>query len=377
MEIIQIMQIILLIIVILVVVFFIYNPPKSKNTDENKSNAEIGKRKLKELENDLKNNLISDDDFKIAKDEISQNLAMELLDNTNEDKNTKKPHLLAVFIVIFMIVVSYFTYESVKSEPTKLPQNTIEILENNVKRDPQDSKSWQMLGFSYSLDGKIEKAKNSYEKSYDLGNKDIDLLTEYASTLATIAGGDFAGKPATLVREALELDSKNVKALYLAGIIAANAGMLELSKGLWQKALSFSEAGSSDEKMLVDVLAQLEAFENEEKQAKTSVQISVSVDITEEIYKKHAGSFIMIYAKNATGRPMPIAIVKMPLDDFNGVVNLSDENSVMPNTKLSDATEIIVVARISATGSAMKQAGDIETFSKVIKNGSQNVELNF
>jgi cytochrome c-type biogenesis protein CcmI len=88
MEIIQIMQIILLIIVILVVVFFIYNPPKSKNTDENKSNAEIGKRKLKELENDLKNNLISDDDFKIAKDEISQNLAMELLDNTNEDKNT-------------------------------------------------------------------------------------------------------------------------------------------------------------------------------------------------------------------------------------------------------------------------------------------------
>lgn len=387
MEIVIFAELALLVLVLGIVLFFMYLPPKTKKIDDNTSNVKIGKQKLKELASDLNNDFISEDDYLIAKQEVSQSLATEIEEN-NAIENTKKPHILAGVVAIFMIVASYVIYDSVKSEAKTLPKNTIEILENNVKNNPQDSKSWQMLGLSYSLKNNTLKAKNAYEKSYNLGNKDIDLLTEYASVLATLNDGSFAGKPANLVREALEINQESVKALYLAGIIAANANMLDLSKGLWQKALSFSEQGSGDEQMLLGVLKQLDEFQNSNKNRKndennqnsqvpTAVQISVVVDIPEKIYKNRADDFIMIYAKNATGRPMPIAIIKEKLSDFNGVVNLTDENSVMPTTKLSDAKEIIVVARISKSGSAIKQTGDSQKSSSVLKNGSQTVELSF
>jgi len=367
-------QIILFVIVVGVIVFFIYNPPKTNNIDNNNSNVEIGKQKLIELKNDLSQGFITLNNYDKSKLEIEQNLAIEL-ENSHDDSVNKSPLIFTVFTVFTISLLSYLIYSQVKSETVELPKNTIEILQNNVERDPNDSKSWQMLGVSLSLKGEVENAKNAYKKSYDLGNKDIDLLTEYASVLATLNQSQFTGLRATLIREALEIDGKSVKALYLAGIIAANAGIFDLAKGLWKKSLKFSEPKSADENMLLDVLKQLDDFQNADK--KSAVRISVIVDIPEDIYKNHFDNFIMIYAKNSFGRPMPIAIEKIKLKDFNGIIDLTDENSVMPTNKLSDAKNIVIVARISKTGAAFKQAGDIDVVSEIIKAETQEVELSF
>jgi cytochrome c-type biogenesis protein CcmH len=72
----------------------------------------------------------------------------------------------------------------------------------------------------------------------------------------------------------------------------------------------------------------------------------------------------MIYVRAASGMPIPIAIEKMRLKDFSGEVTLSDNNSVMPSRLLSQADKIIAVARITKTGQAIKQAGDIEVRSQ-------------
>lgn len=74
----------------------------------------------------------------------------------------------------------------------------------------------------------------------------------------------------------------------------------------------------------------------------------------------------MIYIKAAQGRPMPIAIQKIQLKDFTGVVKLTDDDSVMPTRKLSQSEEVITVVRLSQSGSAMKQEDDIQVLSKVI-----------
>lgn len=370
----EIMGLVLFIIVGATIVFFIYNPPKTKKLDNNNSNVAIGKQKLQELKNDLEQNFIDKENYQHAKNEIEQNLATELEDFAQiEDK---KPSIIfAALAIVFIIVSSFLIYQKVKSEVVVLPQNTIEILQNNIERDPSDSKSWQMLGFSLSLKNQIPAAVDAYKKSYELGNRDINLLTEYASILATINGGKFDGTPAKLVREALEIDTNSIKALYLAGIIAANSGIFDLSKGLWEKALKLSEPRSEDEKMLLNVLEQLDNFTNESPQS--TVEIHITIDIPEALYKKRFDDFIMVYAKNATGRPMPIAIEKIKLTDFNGIVILNDGNSVMPTNKLSDAQDIVIVARLSKSGSAFKQPDDIDIISKIMRAKTQSVELNF
>jgi cytochrome c-type biogenesis protein CcmH len=74
----------------------------------------------------------------------------------------------------------------------------------------------------------------------------------------------------------------------------------------------------------------------------------------------------MVYIKAARGRPMPIAIQKIKLKDFTGTVTLTDENSVMPTRKLSQSSKVLAVVRLSQSGSAMRQADDIEALSQVI-----------
>jgi cytochrome c-type biogenesis protein CcmH len=46
-----------------------------------------------------------------------------------------------------------------------------------------------------------------------------------------------------------------------------------------------------------------------------------------------------------------------------------------PNMKLSNFSEVIVGARISKTGNAMPQSGDLKGSSSVIKLGSQDLKI--
>jgi cytochrome c-type biogenesis protein CcmH len=71
---------------------------------------------------------------------------------------------------------------------------------------------------------------------------------------------------------------------------------------------------------------------------------------------------------------MPIAIQKLKLKDFNGQIVLSDMNSVMPTKLLSEHDKVLVVARLSRTGGAMKQADDIQITSGVV-NVSDNPNI--
>jgi cytochrome c-type biogenesis protein CcmH len=87
----------------------------------------------------------------------------------------------------------------------------------------------------------------------------------------------------------------------------------------------------------------------------------------------------MIYAKAAQGRPMPIAIQKLPIKAFTGQVVLSDMNSVMSEKLLSQHDQALIVVRISTTGSAMKQPDDLQVVSEVVNiadNPSVTLNLN-
>ena len=63
---------------------------------------------------------------------------------------------------------------------------------------------------------------------------------------------------------------------------------------------------------------------------------------------------------------MPIAIEKIKLKDFSGKAVLSDQNSMVSSNLLSSHKQVVVVARISQSGSAMKQPDDIQASSDVL-----------
>ena len=360
-------------------VWFLNNPLKSNLFNLEKSNVELGKQKQAELEQDLRQNLIDESEFNQAKQEITQTLAIELNQTTGADTLAQKniPLWSIGLMVVFLAVASLGIYQLLspqpkaesapqvaeQSEPPSLKQSMAELKQYLLEK-PNDFEAWQTLGLvSFEL-GEMEDSLSAYERSYQLNSKNVSMLVEYASAIATSQNDQFVGRASTLVREALEIDPNAPDALYLAGLVAANAGQFNLAKKVWQRALSLLPQDHPDRPILEDILVELAQIQGEPiPEYKVVINVDLSDRLQQEEFKDH---YLMIYVKAAQGRPMPIAIQKIKIKEFSGKVTLTDENSVMPSRKLSQSTQVLAVVRVSQSGAAMKQAGDIQVLSSVI-----------
>jgi cytochrome c-type biogenesis protein CcmH len=360
-------------------VWFLNNPLKSNLFNLEKSNVELGKQKQAELEQDLRQNLIDESEFNQAKQEITQTLAIELNQTTGADTLAQKniPLWSIGLMVVFLVVASLGIYQLLtpkpkvelapqvveQSEPPSLKQSMAELKQYLLEK-PNDFEAWQTLGLvSFEL-GNMEDSLSAYEHSYQLNSKNVSMLVEYASAIATSQNDQFVGHASTLVREALEIDPNAPDALYLAGLVAANAGQFDLAKKVWQRALLLLPQDHPDRSILEEILVELAQIQGEPiPEYKVVINVDLSDRLQQEEFKNH---YLMIYVKAAQGRPMPIAIQKIKLKDFLGKVTLTDENSVMPSRKLSQSTQVLAVVRVSQSGAAMRQAGDIQVLSSVI-----------
>lgn len=73
-----------------------------------------------------------------------------------------------------------------------------------------------------------------------------------------------------------------------------------------------------------------------------------------------ANTPVFIYAKAASGPPMPLAVQRATLGDLPLQVRLDDSMAMMPAMQLSDFPQVIVGARVSPSGQAMPRPGDLQ-----------------
>ncbi|MGB3428500.1 MAG: c-type cytochrome biogenesis protein CcmI, partial [Burkholderiaceae bacterium] len=84
---------------------------------------------------------------------------------------------------------------------------------------------------------------------------------------------------------------------------------------------------------------------------------------------------VFVYARPADGSKMPIALTRGQVKDLPLKFTLDDTTSMNPQVKMSAFPEVILVARVSKSGSAMPASGDLEGLSKPVKVGSSGVAL--
>lgn len=364
-------------------IWFLKKPLADNGVDLRQSNIDIAKQRKLELQRDLDQDLIDQEQFELALDEITTTLAVELEQQSVKTSNSENNTLSMLAIVVLLPIFSIGIYQSlstyaptsiitpvVDSKPLTLEQS-VEKLKQHLSDEPNDSEAWTMLGLSYFELDKVKESLEAYEKAYQLTPNNSKLLVEYASTLISVNDNQFSDRPVALIKQALEIDANAPDALYLAGMFAISMQDFNLAKGLWNKALSVLPEGGDDHQALLGLLDELRRAES----GQVSNTVTVNVLLSDQILAtRSAEEYLMIYVKAAKGRPMPIAIQKLKLRDFNGQIVLSDMNSVMPTKLLSEHDKVLVVARLSRTGGAMKQADDIQITSGVV-NVSDNPNI--
>jgi cytochrome c-type biogenesis protein CcmH len=245
-------------------------------------------------------------------------------------------------------------------------------LETRLKSSPNDAKGWYMLGRSYMSLGRYPEAVEALRRSYELvGDQQPTVMLSYADALAMSQGGKITGKAFELIKKALELSPNDPTALWLAGLGYEEQGEHERAVRYWRQLEPMLADNPESLNEVHRLIASAEqklghAVETEKVQAPiapaSTTAITVSVDISPVLREKaNPTDTVFIFARAVSGPPMPLAVVRKQVSDLPIEVTLDDSMAMMPQMKLSSFSEVNIGARISKSGNAMPQSGDLKS----------------
>lgn len=241
-------------------------------------------------------------------------------------------------------------------------------LAERLQQQPDDVEGWIMLGRSYFASERYADAAQAYAKVNTLTeHQQPDWLVNEGEALALSRDRDLQGRPQQLFEQALALAPQHAKALWYAGLTAVQAGDRGVARARWQ-VLAQQEIPPELKLMLDQQLQSLgepglaEAPPPASEPAKVeaaSLRLRLSLK-PELLAKVPAGATLFVFARAASGPPMPLAVYRGLATELPLQVTLDDSMAMMPTMKLSQFDRWIVGARISAAGQAKAQSGDLE-----------------
>jgi cytochrome c-type biogenesis protein CcmH len=286
-------------------------------------------------------------------------------------------------------------------------EEMVQRLADRLKDKPDDPTGWSMLARAYTAQGKFDQALPAFKRVMELRPNDAQAMADYADAMAVINNRSLDGEPEQLVAKAVQLDPANVKALSLAGTIAFNKAQYPQAVSFWERAVQAADPASGFATQLKGALdearkraglpdapgataiaaAPAAATAPAQAQAPAPAQppaaavgttVSGRVSLDAALQGKAApDDTVFIFARAASGPRMPLAIVRKKVSDLPFDFVLDDSTAMSPASKLSSAAQVVVGARISKSGNAMPQPGDLQGFSAAVAPGAQklNVEI--
>ena len=270
----------------------------------------------------------------------------------------------------------------------------VDKLAARMQAQPDDPEGWNMLGRSYMNLGRVDEALVAFQRALKIKPADANVLTEYADALAVKNGRTLDGEPTALLDRALKLEPDNLKALALAGTAAFNRGDFATAVTHWERVVQIGPAdgqlvemarsGVAEARARGKVAAAAAAITPAATPPSASAApaaagapgpgITGTVRLSAALQSQAAPEdTVFIFARPAQGARMPLAIVRKQVKDLPFDFKLDDSQAMSPAAKLSGATRVIVGARISKSGQAMPQPGDLEGLSAPVDVGAAGV----
>ncbi|MDD0843821.1 c-type cytochrome biogenesis protein CcmI [Pseudomonas sp. Gutcm_11s] len=235
-------------------------------------------------------------------------------------------------------------------------------LEQAVKDNPESAEAWYFLARMYMSEGRASEAARAYEQAVRVAGREPELLGQWAQALYFAGDKQWTEQLQALTDEALQKDAAEVTSLGLLGIAAFEDERFADAVEYWQRLLAQMPAEDPSRASIqvgIDkAREQLQASGQpvpEELVNKSMAVISVSVDLAPALKAKvQPGDAVFVFARAASGPPMPLAVKRLTVADLPAKVELSDKDAMMEQLKLSSFPEVQLVARISRSGVATK-----------------------
>jgi cytochrome c-type biogenesis protein CcmH len=239
-------------------------------------------------------------------------------------------------------------------------------LEAELRRDPNQVDGLRLLARAYLQQQQPARANDAYTRALRLAPDDADLLAESAEArAATHPQRRLDDEAVARLQAALKVQPMHQRARWFLGIAQRQRGQHTEAARTWEPLLAVVNASTA-----AALRPQVDAARADAglpplpaspaaPGAAPSPALRVRVAVDASLAQRMPDASVFVIARVPGGPPMPVAVEKHPLSALPDIVILDDADSPMPTQKLSSLKEVEVFARLSRSGDATPQQGDV------------------
>ena len=415
-----------------VVVPLLRERPSAEPVSDMASNVAIYKSQRRELDDELARGAISEAEHGAAVGELSARVVDEVPEQGSADllEQTKPPWRIITLLAVAIPIAAVLLYGTLgvprAIEMARVPPATsgapdphaganpgqeppmsdkqilamVDSLAQKMQQNPDDPRGWILLARSQNALGRYIEASAAFERAAALLPKDAQLLADFADTVVMTQQGRFEGKPYKLIKQALQIEPNNMKALALAGTAEMRMGNRAASLKHWEKLQTLVPKDSADYREVEAIIAEVKTTKADvpaatvpppsapvvatskpavESPAKSAVKVTGKVVIAANVAAKLApGDTLFVFARAKEGPRIPLAVMRIPApkaDAFPVAFELTDAMAMAPGMSLSSFSEVVIEARISKSGNAQLQSGDLSGVTDAVKPGASGITV--
>ena len=263
-------------------------------------------------------------------------------------------------------------------------QQLISAMQTNVYRHADDPDRWMRLSELFLSLEATDSAIEALSRAYRLSPDNEEIATTYAQISFFANKGQLDASSRRVLQDVLAKNPQHEGAQMLMAMGEARGSNFAEAQG-WIKRLRESIAAKpGDHSKALASLDELSAnIVAQEQQASQGIEVTVSVDAALLPLVK-ADDVLFVAIRDVKGGP-PFAAKRLPISVIKqgkASIRLSDLDAMMPERTLqsarSDKIKLAVVARVSHSGTASAESGDLSG-NPVVVSAEQtqvNIEIN-
>lgn len=361
-------------------------------------NLAVYRDQMKDLNNELSNTQLTPEQFLASKLELETRAAEDALAQEERVAAPVASRRLGFALALVLPVAAIGLYAwlgnpnaltamaggqpnaELSAQPTEADLlQMIERMEARAQANPNDADIWEAMITANAMVGRWPEALKAAEKSLALSPNKPAVMTAYAEALAMSTDMVMAGEPIAMVNKALQADPNDPKGLELAGIHAfQNEQYAEAVAFLdrLQRLMPPDTFYAQEILRMRNEAQRLAGLSNGPAgPAASAASVGGSVEVAPALKAQlNAQSTIYLIARAGEGGP-PVAAARVALGAFPFQFRLDDSMAMSPDNTLSKHKEVVLLARISASGNPIAQPGDMEGRLVGVAVGSQDVKL--
>jgi cytochrome c-type biogenesis protein CcmH len=340
--------------------------------DRTALNVSLYQERLQELQGQHEAGALNDEQLQRGRDEA----ARELLADTEGAGTPRRFAALGgkipLLAALLMPLLGYGLYQhwgaideverarSFVEQPKSIEEMTAR-LEASVQSNPDSVEGWYFLGRAYMAQERAADAAMAFERAVGVAGREPELLGQWAQALYFAGNKQWSEQLQTLTDEALQTDPDEVTSLGLLGIAAYEEGRFTAAIGFWERLVavlpeqdpSRQAIQGGIERARERLAAPTDEVPTPAPAAAASRQLTVKVELAAALQDQvQPSDSVFVFARAASGPPMPLAVKRLTVADLPAQVSLSDSDAMMPQLKLSGFAQVQLVARVSRSGNA-------------------------